>query len=261
MNRDEGSTEVIVLGSGTSHGIPMIACTCAVCTSTDPRDIRTRPSIWVRMGERRILVDTGPELRQQCVTHKIDTLDAVLYTHHHADHVVGLDDLRRYNWLMEAPLPCYANQLTTQHLENMFGYAFKADSRSPHSPPKLQLKVIDAEPFNVGDQTIIPIPLLHGTLPVLGFRFGRFAYCTDCNSIPQESLTLLENLDVLMIDGLRRMPHPTHFNLEQAVEMARIIKPRQTYFTHIAHQLGHAEGSEDLPQGMALAYDGLRFTI
>jgi len=261
MGDRESQVEVIILGSGTSHGVPMIGCKCEVCTSTDPRDKRTRPSIWVRMGEQRILVDTTPEIRLQCVEHGIDHLDAVLYTHHHADHIVGLDDLRRYNWLMNGPVPCYATEPTQQHLLKMFGYAFDPDRRTQQSKPNLELKTITSEPFSVGDQTIIPIPLMHGKLPVLGFRFGKFAYCTDCNFIPDESMALLEDLEVLVLDGLRRTPHVTHFNLEQAIEMAHKIKPRQTYFTHLTHQLGHEETERELPDGMNLAYDGLRFTV
>ncbi len=261
MSENETQVEVIILGSGTSSGVPMIGCHCEVCTSTDPRDQRTRPSIWVSMGEQRILVDTSPELRLQCVAHRIDHLDAVLYTHHHADHVLGLDDLRRYNWLTQDAVPCYANERTVQSLERMFSYAFEADPYSPHSRPNLVLRTIDSRPFRVGEQTIIPIPLIHGQLPVLGFRFGRFAYCTDCSLIPDESLALLEDLDVLVLDALRRTPHPAHFNLEQAVEMAHRIDARQTYFTHITHELGHAETNKALPDGMALAHDGLRLIV
>ncbi len=260
MSENLAPVEVIILGSGTSHGVPMIGCHCDVCTSTDPHDKRSRPSIWVSMGQQQILVDTSPELRLQCIAHGIVHLDAVLYTHHHADHVVGLDDLRRYNWLTKGAVPCFASERTVQSLQRMFSYAFRPDPHSPHSRPNLTLKTIDAHPFSVGDQTIIPIPLIHGKLPVLGFRFGRFAYCTDCNSIPDDSMALLTDLEVLVLDALRHTPHPAHFNLEQAIQTAHKIDARKTYFTHITHELGHSRTNRELPEGMTLAYDGLRFT-
>jgi len=238
----------------------MIGCKCEVCTSDDPHDRRTRPSIWVNMNGLRILVDTAPELRLQCIASDISHIDAVLYTHHHADHVTGLDDLRRYNWLMQGPMPCFANERTAAALRSMFGYAFKPDPHSPHSRPNLALREIDESPLTIDGRTIIPIPLMHGPLPVLGFRFGRFAYCTDCNFIPDESLALLEGLEVLILDALRHTPHPAHFNLEQAVAAAQKIGARRTFFTHVTHQLKHADTNAELPAGMALSHDGLRFS-
>lgn len=253
--------EVIVLGSGTSHGVPMIGCGCAVCTSTDPRDSRTRPSVWVRAGQARILIDTTPELRLQCTAQGIDAVDAVLFTHQHADHVFGFDDLRRFNWLMKRPVPCYGTERTLAALRRMFSYAFDPVADSPHSRPEIEARVIDNEPFTVAGERIVPIPLMHGPLPVLGFRFGDFAYCTDCNVIPEDSVALLQDLDVLILDALRRTPHPAHFNLDQAVEMAHRINARRTFFTHITHQLPHEATNADLPDGMALAYDGLRLHV
>ena len=260
MSMIPSAVEVVVLGSGTSHGVPMIGCRCAVCTSDDPRDKRTRPSIFVRFGDVRILVDTAPELRLQCLTQGIDAVDVVLFTHHHADHVLGLDDLRRFNWLMKKAMPCYGTKRTLDELRRMFAYAFEPAADSPHSRPQLELRVIDREPFTVGGETITPIPLLHGSMPVLGFRFGRFAYCTDCSRIPEESLALLEGIDVLILDALRPKPHPTHFGVEQAVDMARRIGAGRTYFTHMAHELQHADTNRELPKGMELSYDGLRFS-
>jgi len=253
--------EVTILGSGTSHGIPMIGCDCPVCTSNDPRDKRTRPSVFVRMGELRILVDTAPELRLQCLANNIAAVDAVLFTHHHADHVTGLDDLRRFNWLLKKPIPCYGSKRTLENLKRMYRYAFEAADDSPHSRPKLNLHEIDSLPFTIEQHTITPIPLIHGKLPVLGFRFGRFAYCTDCSEIPPDSLELLKDLDVLVLDALRISPHPAHFNLEQAIEMSTIIGAKRTCFTHIAHQIKHEPISKELPDGMELSYDGLTFTI
>lgn len=253
--------EVVVLGSGTSHGVPMIGCDCAVCTSTDERDKRSRPSIWVRVGKTRFLIDTAPELRLQCVANGIDRVDAVLFTHHHADHVTGLDDLRRFNWLMKKPVPCYGTDRTLKGLSNMFSYAFREAHDSPHSRPHLELHTIDDSPFHVGGVEVIPIPMMHGPLPVVGFRFGRFAYCTDCSFIPEESFAKLEGLDALILDALRSTPHPAHFNLEQAVEAAGRIAAKQTYFTHIAHELSHKDTNAKLPDGMALAHDGLRIAL
>lgn len=257
----KSSVEVIMLGTGTSHGVPMIGCHCAVCKSDDPHDRRTRTSIYVRFGALRLLVDTSPELRIQCTTYGIDAIDAVLFTHHHADHVMGLDDLRRFNWLMKKAIPCYGSQRTLSGLRRMFSYAFEPAPDSPHSRPQLALQPIDAEPFTIGEQTIIPVPLEHGSLPVLGFRFGDFAYCTDCNHIPESSLDRLGDLEVLVLDALRRTDHPAHFTLDQAVNMARTIGAKRTYFTHMTHELGHSATNADLPDGMALAHDGLRLSL
>lgn len=245
---------VTILGSGTSHGIPMIGCDCAVCTSSDARDRRTRTSVAVETRGRVFLIDTAPELRLQCLANNIRRVDAVLFTHQHADHVVGLDDLRRFNVLGGGAIPCYANADTVDVLDRMFAYAFHDTPGYPSAKPKLDLRVIGG-PLELWGVRIVPVPLYHGGLPVLGYRFGRFAYCTDVSRIPDESLALLGDLDALILDGLRRRPHPTHFNLEQAVEMAQRIGARQTYFTHIAHELGHAETNAGLPEGMALAYD------
>ncbi len=253
--------EVVILGSGTSHGVPMIGCDCAVCTSDDPHDRRTRPSIFVQVGEQRLLIDTSPELRVQCIDNGIDRVDAVLFTHHHADHVAGLDDLRRFNWLMKKSVPLYGSQRTLENVRRMFLYAFERAPDSPHSRPELDLCTIDAEPFVIGGVTVTPIPLMHGPLPVLGFRFRAFAYCTDCNHIPESSLRLLDGVNVLVLDALRRAPHPAHFNLEQAMKMANRIGARATYFTHIAHGLAHEATCNELPEGMALAYDGQRITF
>lgn len=254
-------TEVVLLGTGTSHGVPMIGCDCPVCTSPDPKDKRTRPSIYVGYRGARILVDTAPELRLQCIANDIRALDAVLFTHNHADHVLGLDDLRRFNWLMRGPVRCYGTERTLGGIRRMFSYAFDSDPGSPHSRPHLELCPIASEPFMIGDARIVPIPVMHGPMPVLGFRFGAFAYCTDCNQIPDSSLDLLQSLDVLVLDALRKAPHPAHFSLEEAVNMAKRIGARQTYFTHMAHQLKHAEVNATLPPNMALGFDGQRIRV
>ncbi|MEP0842707.1 MAG: MBL fold metallo-hydrolase, partial [Phycisphaerae bacterium] len=216
------SLRVTVLGSGTSHGVPMIGCDCPVCVSTDPRDRRTRSSILIGVNGRNILVDTTPELRLQCLAHDVRRVDAVLFTHHHADHVAGLDDLRRFNHLQDAAITCFADARTGRALERMFPYAFDHAGEYVSSRPRLHLGVIEG-PFDLFGARIVPVPLFHGQLPVLGFRVGRFAYCTDVSRIPDESWPLLEGLETLILDGLRHRPHPTHFNLEQAVEAARRI--------------------------------------
>ncbi len=252
-----GELTITVLGSGTSHGVPMIACDCAVCSSDDPRNHRTRPSITIQYENTTLLVDTSPELRLQCLANDVRRVDAVLYTHHHIDHIAGLDDLRRFNWVQEQVLPCYGQPATLDRLRSMFSYVFDDDDAYPSAKPKLALHEING-PFEIGGRTITPIPLLHGPTPVLGFRVGAFAYCTDVSVIPAESWPLLSGLDVLILDALRKRPHPTHFNLEQAVDHARRIGARQTYFTHIAHELAHEETNQELPAGIALSYDGLR---
>lgn len=237
----------------------MIGCRCAVCTSTDPKDKRTRPSLWVSAGGVRLLIDAAPELRLQCLAQGIDAVDAVLFTHHHADHVAGLDDVRRFNHLMKKAMPCYGTTRTLDAVRRMFAYAFEPAADSPHSRPEINLHLIDHDPFRIADVEIVPIPLMHGPMPVLGFRIGRFAYCTDCSTIPEPSFERLPNLDVLILDALRPEPHPTHLSVDEAVAIARRIGARQTYFTHMAHQLGHLATNQKLPPGIELAYDGLRF--
>ncbi len=245
-----------ILGSGTSHGVPMIGCECAVCASDDPRDRRTRTSALFSYDGHNILIDTGPELRLQCLAHDIRRVDAILYTHFHADHVAGLDDVRRFNWLQGGSLTVYGDAGTLARLRQMFSYAFDQDPGYPSAKPELETALLDG-PLELFGRTVVPIPLRHGPLGVYGFRVGKIAYCVDCNSIPDKSRELLSGLDALILDGLRHRPHPTHFNLEQAVAEARRIGAKRTYFTHIAHELGHAATNAELPPGMELAYDGL----
>jgi phosphoribosyl 1,2-cyclic phosphate phosphodiesterase len=210
------------------------------------------------MGDTHILVDTATELRLQCIAQGIRRVDAVLFTHHHADHVTGLDDLRRFNWLMKQAVPLYGTERTLAALRRMYVYAFEHAPQSPHSRPLLELNLIDASPLEIRGERIVPIPLMHGPMPVLGYRFGRFAYCTDCSHIPEDSFDLLKGLDVLVLSALRHSPHPAHFTLAEAVEAARRIGAGRTYFTHTTHQLGYESTNASLPDGMELAYDGLR---
>jgi phosphoribosyl 1,2-cyclic phosphate phosphodiesterase len=195
-------------------------------------------------------------MRLQCIANGVRRVDAVLFTHHHADHVAGLDDLRRFNALQQATIDCYGLPETLDVIRRMFKYAFEQDPDYPSEKPELRLNPITDEPLPLFGRWVLPVPLLHGDMPVLGFRFGTVAYCTDCNHIPPASLDRLRDLDVLILDGLRRHPHPTHFHLAQAVEVAQAVGARHTFFTHIAHGLGHAATSRELPEGMSLAYDG-----
>ncbi len=248
---------VTFLGTGTSHGVPMIGCTCAVCRSSDPRDRRLRPSIYLDVeGGPAILVDTATDLRQQALTHDVTRVDALLFTHSHADHVMGLDEVRRFNVLMNAALPVYADAATAEELRRVFAYAFAPPKQAGGGVPQLALTEIDG-PFDAAGLRVVPVPILHGQRPILGFRFGRFAYLTDCSGIPAASYELLHGLDVLVLDALRHRPHPTHFSVAEATAVAMKIGAGQTYFTHICHDLPHAETSANLPTGMALAHDGL----
>jgi phosphoribosyl 1,2-cyclic phosphate phosphodiesterase len=235
----------------------MIGCDCDVCRSSDPRDKRLRPSIYVEADDGgRLLVDTTPDLRTQALTHDIRRVDAICLTHAHADHLMGLDEVRRFNVLSGKPVSLFADESTLADVRRVFSYAFEADRPMAGGIPQIHLWTL-AGPCCIGRQSLVPIPLKHGPWDILGLRFGRFAYLTDCNRIPDTSMPLLEGLDTLVLDALRHRPHPTHFSLSEAIQTARRIGARQTYFTHIAHDLGHERTTAALPPGMALAHDGL----
>lgn len=239
----------------------MIGCDCVVCRSDDPRDKRTRPSIVIELEAGVvILVDTTPDLRTQALAQRLRRLDAVLFTHSHIDHIAGLDETRRFNALSGAPLPVYGDAPTLADIRRIFSYAFEPDKPKGGGVPDLRLWTIGG-PFCLAGLEIVPVPIHHGQRIILGYRFGAVAYLTDCSGIPDSSLDLLGGLEVLVLDALRRRPHPTHFNLDQAVAMARRIGARQTLFTHIAHELGHADTCAALPAGMALAYDGQALSV
>ncbi len=252
-----GRVRVRFLGTGTSHGVPMIGCDCDVCRSTDPRDHRLRSSIYLEGDEgQRVLVDTTTDLRTQALAHGLRRVDAVLFTHSHADHVMGLDELRRFNVLSKQPMPIYGTRATLADLQRMFAYVFHSDAPRGGGVPDLRLWPLEGA-FCLAGFEIVPVPVRHGPWEVLGFRIGRFAYVTDCNSIPTASMQALAGVEVLVLDALRRKPHPTHFSLDEAVAVSQAIGARETYFTHIAHDLGHAATCADLPAGTSLAYDGL----
>ncbi len=252
--------KVTVLGTGTSQGIPVIACNCKVCQSIDPNDNRLRCAILVEVGDIRLLVDAGPDFRQQMLKHRVNNLDAVLLTHEHADHIFGLDDIRSFNWIRKAPMDIYCEKRVAENLKTIFNYAF-AEIKYPGTP-QMDLIPIDGKPFQIQGIEVIPIRLYHHKLPVYGFRFGKFAYLTDFNRIEPDELEKLKGLEVLIICALRKTTHISHLNLAEALEIVKMISPRMTYLTHMSHDMGlHAELSKELPKGVTPATDGLIIEI
>jgi phosphoribosyl 1,2-cyclic phosphate phosphodiesterase len=228
-----------------------------VCRSTDPRDKRLRPSIYLDVPTHaKLLVDTGPDLRQQALAHEVTRVDAVLFTHGHADHILGLDEVRRFNAIQGGAIPCYANAETWETLRRTFSYIFDGMPRLGGGIPQLEVLEIGG-PFTVHGVRVIPVPLWHGHMPVLGFRFGNFAYLTDCNRLDDEAWELVRGIDTLVIDALRDRPHSTHFSVQEALDVIARIGPRRAFTTHMTHDLGHAATSARLPAGVELAYDGL----
>lgn len=261
---DANEATVVFLGTGTSVGVPAIGCQCEVCQSDDPRNNRTRCAITVHAPDQTILVDTPPDLRVQLLREKIPLVHGVLFTHEHADHLFGLDDLRLFPFRLGKPVPLYCDLNVEARIRKSFDYAFTdREPTHPGSTPRLEFETIEAErPFQACGLTVTPIPLKHGPhFDVLGFRIGDFAYCTDTNFIPDSSIELLRGLDTFVVGALRKRPHPTHFNLDEAIEVAKRIAPRRTLLTHISHDLDHQETCASLPDGIDLAYDGLRVTI
>ena len=251
----EPETQVTFLGTGTSVGVPVPTCDCSVCSSDDPRDSRLRPSVLLQWGDASVLIDSSPDLRAQALRQRIRRVDAVLYTHSHADHILGLDDLRLYNWKQGSPIPAYGNPETLDALKRTFWYVFEGEP-TQSTRPAIDLHPIESE-FTLLGRTVVPLPLMHGPLSILGYRIGAFAYLTDVSEIPEPCYSLLRNLDVLVLDALRERPHPMHLSLDEAVSLARRIGARRTFFTHMTHDVHHATISAKLPPGIELAYDGL----
>ncbi len=278
MARTPHTTDItgrmILLGTGTSVGVPVIGCGCDVCHSTNPKNKRTRCSAILGLPEGNLLIDTPPDLRQQLLREQIGVVHSVLYTHEHADHVFGLDDLRLFPFYLDGPVPLYCSDAVEQRIRRSFDYAFNPPANlHKGGVPRLEIRPISAgfldagplnarQPLEILGAAVTPIPLRHGpNLEVLGFRFGNIAYCTDTNAIPPESMKLLADLDVLVLDALQTRPHATHFSVDEAVEVAMQLKPRQTLLTHVCHELEHEAACAMLPDGIDLAYDGQQLPL
>ncbi len=252
-----------LLGTGTSMGVPMIGCDCKVCLSDNPRNHRTRTGVYVAAPEGAFLIDTSPELRLQLTRERITSVDAVLYTHAHADHILGLDDLRVFGYKRKGPVPLYCEPNVEATLRQSFSYAFLDPTVRDtwHSYPNLEFRTIGVHAVELLGLTIQPLRLMHGRLPVLGFRIGNVAFCTDVSYIPPESMELLEGLDTLVLDALWKEEHPTHFNVKQALEVIARLEPREAFLTHVSHRLDYDRTNRELPDHVNLAYDGLRIPI
>lgn len=245
-----------VLGSGTSMGVPTIGCACAVCRSTDPHDRRTRPSVLIQYGGKSVLIDTTPDFREQAIREQISQIDAVLYTHSHADHILGIDDLRPLSYRRKDKIPLYARPEAADYIRSMFRYIFDSDYKFG-GLAQLELKPVE-KAFDLFGATFEPIPVIHGDTEIFGYRFGSAAYLTDFSQIPESSFARLQGLDVLFLDGLRHQPHPTHSTVENSIRIASELKARRVFFTHICHDLPHATTNATLPEHVRLSHDGLK---
>lgn len=250
--------KVRILGSGTSQGIPMIACDCDVCQSTDPRDRRLRSSILLELNGLNYCIDAGPDFRYQLLREKVKHLEGILFTHEHKDHVAGLDDVRAFNYFSQKPMNIYCSKNVETALHREFHYVF--NEKNYPGIPKINLIPIDKNPFNLDGIEVIPIEVMHYKLPVLGFRIGSFAYITDAKTVAEEEKNKLKNVDILIINALHKFPHISHFNLEEALAFIDEVKPKKAYLTHISHLFGkHEEILKELPKHVSLLYDGLSF--
>lgn len=253
--------KITFLGTGTSQGIPMIANNEPVCLSDNPRDKRLRSSIMISWNDIRYIVDCGPDFRQQMLRENIQSINGVLFTHEHADHTAGLDDIRPFNFKMGA-MPIYAHERVIDNLKYRFNYIFETENRYPGAPSVVVNEVLDNTPLQLGNMKVQPISVMHGDLQVYGYRFGKFAYLTDVKTIVQEEIEKLKDLDVLVVNALREEPHHSHFNLDEALQFIELVKPKKAYLTHVSHMLGfHEEIQKRLPKNVFLAYDNLEITI
>jgi phosphoribosyl 1,2-cyclic phosphate phosphodiesterase len=255
--------QMILLGTGTSVGVPALGCQCPVCVGRLPKNIRTRASAILGLPGGNLLIDTSPDLRTQLLREGLGIVHAVAYTHEHSDHLMGFDDLRLFQFYLGGPVPIYCHRHVADCLKRVFSYAFTNEEQThAGAVPSVELFEIETAPFDVLGATVTPIPMLHGPkFRVLGFRVGDIAYCTDVSEVPASSLPLLADLDTLVIDALRPNPHPTHMNIDQAIELVRLLRPRQTYFTHCACQLDYYDVNRRLPKGIEVGYDGLRIQL
>ncbi len=256
----KNDVELVLTGTGTSVGVPIVGCDCSVCTSNDPRNRRLRSGVLVRAPEGEFVIDTGPELRLQLLQNGASLIRAAIFTHAHADHVTGLDDLRIFGFRLNCDIPLYCEEVVEQSIRQMFSYAFIERDRLAHrfAAPRFEFRrLVPGKPFELLGVEVLPIRLQHGKLPILGFRIGDVAFCTDVSSIPTESRALLQNLDTLVLGALRYKPHPTHLHVDAAIKLARQTRPRRTLLTHMAHDLDYETLNSELPDDMAPAHDGL----
>ena len=260
MDNIKEFTKVTFLGTGTSHGVPMIACNCKVCTSNNPKNKRMRTSVLISQNGYNILIDATPELRLQCIKNNVTRLDAVLITHPHADHIFGLDDLRRFNMVQRMDIPIYGTSETLDTIRNVFSYVFNNEPDPGGYKPRFSLNTINSN-LKIGNLSIESIEAIHGNGEVTGYRFEKFAYITDASEIPEKSLEKLQGLDVLVLGALRYVPHVKHFSIDQALHVVKQLKPRKTYFTHMCHDIEHEEDSRKLPAGVEFAFDGLEIEL
>lgn len=254
---------LVLLGTGTSVGVPCIGCDCAVCTGGHPRNQRTRSSAILGLPQGNLLIDTPPDLRMQLLREKIPLVHAVLYTHEHADHLHGLDDVRLFPFMLGHPIPIYASEIVEARIRKVFDYAFeKRDLTHAGAVPSMQLRRVDDQPLEILGSALTPIPLIHGPYcNVYGYRIGNVAYCTDTNRIEPASMELLEGLDVLVLDALRTTKHATHFSVGEALDVIERLEPKKAYLTHLSHELDYMTFHRELPEHVALAYDGLRIPL